>query len=571
MAAVRPKLTKYRFSLAITRKTVNRIVSLPRFLCLLIACVVIACFVASFEYERAAAQAANGKIAFVNEFVIYTMSSDGSTIAPLTPVGSSLFDRSPVWSPDGTKIAFGRTTVTTKSQIYVMNGDGTNPVRITNNSARDTQPSWSPDGSKIAFVSDRDGVEEIYVMHADGSNQTRLTNNTSLDLDTAWSPDGTKIAFTSARDFTGAVRSLEIYVMNADGSNPIRLTNNDALDAQPSWSPDGTKIAFTSQRDGLPLVYVMNADGTNQVNITQSTTLDSSDPEWSPDGTTIAFTSYARVGQTNSDEIFFMNANGSNIRRISNTTLDEHELAWQPLSSAPTPTPTPTPAPTPTPSPTQTWTISGVVKDNSGNAMSGVTMILQNDFADTQIVFTDQNGNYAFTYPGGNGLFVTPSKPGFVFSPLSIGFVSSGFVTGDKTASFTGTPSLIPAGFPILLGQQTPARAVALDSVTMVTEPFTITNTQNFSADQRTRISLFAVNVEVATGEPVSTIQAQAEDSLGNIFPLTIEFVGALPTLPWLKQVIVKLPDEIANKVEVRVSLKVRGLASNKVIIKVAP
>jgi len=198
-------------------------------------------------------------------------------------------------------------------------------------------------------------------------------------------------------------------------------------------------------------------------------------------------------------------------------------------------------------------------------------MILQNDFADTQIVFTDQNGNYAFHYSGGNGLFVTPSKPCFVFSPLSIGFVSSGVVTGDQTASFTGTPSLIPAGFPILLGRDTPERAIAVDSVTLVAEPFTITNTQNFSADQRSRISLFAVNVDLATGEPFSVIQAQAEDSVGNVFPLTIEFVGALPNLPWLKQIIVKLPDEIANKVEVRVSLKVRGLASNKLIIRVAP
>ena len=550
----------------------NRSSNLPRFLCLLIGLVLIGCFVAGFNYERAGAQAANGKLAFTNEFVIYTTNSDGSSLTPLTPIGSSLFDRTPVWSPDGTKIAFGRTTVTTRSQIYVMNADGTNPTRITNNSASDGQPSWSPDGSKIAFVSDRDGSEEIYVMNADGSNQTRLTNNTALDIDPTWSPDGTKIAFTSARDFTNPMRSLEVYVMNADGSNPLRLTNNLALDAQPSWSPDATKIAFTSQRDGLPLVYVMNANGSNQVNITQSTTLDSSDPEWSPDGTTIAFTSYNRVGQTNSDEIFFMNADGSNTRRISNTSLDEHELAWQPLAAAPTPTPTPTPSPSPSPSPTPSWTISGVVRDTTtGNGLSGVTMILQNDFADTQIVFTDQNGNYVFHYSGGNGLFVTPSKPGVVFSPLSIGFVSSGVVTGDQTASFTGTTSPIPVGFPILLGRQTPQRAVALDSVTMVTEPFTITNTQNFSADQRTRVSLFAVNVDLAQGEPLSVIQAQAEDSVGQIFPLTVEFFGALPNLPWLKQLIVKLPDEIANKVEVRVSLKVRGFASNKVMIRIAP
>ena len=543
--------------------------NLPRFLFFLIAVAAIVSFVAIFKLDSVAGQASNGKIAFTSETTIYTINTDGSGLSQLTPTGTLVFDRHAAWSPDGAKIAFSRTTVTTKSQIYVMNADGSNPTRITNNSAGDSQPSWSPDGTRIAFVSDRDGSEEIYVMSADGSNQTRLTNNSDLDFDLAWSPDGTKIAFSTSRDFSGPNRSLEIYVMNADGSNPIRLTNNSAIDAQPSWSADGTRIAFTSHRDGLPLVYVMKADGTNQTNITQSTFLDSSGPEWSPDGTTIAFTSYNRVGQTNSAEIFLMNADGSNIRRISNTSLDEHELAWQPLGSAPTPTPTPTPTPAPSPSPS--WTISGTVTDSTGKGLVDVTMILQNSTADTQIIFTDQNGNYAFRYSGGNSLFVTPSKRGFAFNPASTGFVSSFGVTGDHTASFTGTPSPITVGIPILLAWQSPQRAIALDSVTMTSEPFAITNTRNFSIDQRTRISLLAVNVELAAGEPLSVIQAQAEDSLGQVFPLTVEYFGVVPNFPWLKQVIVKLPDEIANKVEVRVSLKVHGLTGNKVIIRVSP
>ncbi|MEN3327671.1 MAG: TolB protein [Acidobacteriota bacterium] len=544
---------------------------LPHLLIFSLAAVLIVCGIASLGYERVAAQSANGKIAFTNEFSIYTMNADGSGQIQLTPFANGIFDQSPAWSPDGARIACGRATFTVKSQIYVMNADGSNATRLTNNSARDRQPSWSPDGARITFVSDRDGNDEIYVMNADGTNQTRLTNNTASEFDPAWSPDGAKIAFTSTRAFAVPTGndSLEIYVMNADGSNAVRLTNNSAADAQPAWSLDGTRIAFSSQRDGLPLIYIMNADGSNPINATQSTTLDSSDPEWSPDGTTIAFTSYNRVGQTNSDEIFLMNVDGSNVRRITNTTLDEHELAWQPLASAPSPTPTPSPSPSPLPTPT--WTISGVVKDSTGNGLADVTMILQNDFADTQITFTDQNGNYLFHYSGGNGLFVTPSKPGFVFNPQSIGFVSSRSVSGDQTASFTGTPSMTPSGTPILLGWETPERAIALDSVTTIGEPFNVNNTHNFSADQRTRISLFAVNIELGAGETLSIIQAQAEDSLGQIFPVTVEYFGAVPNFPWLKQVVLKLPDEIGNKVEVRISLRVRGIASNKVIVKVLP
>jgi len=82
---------------------------------------------------------------------------------------------------------------------------------------------------------------------------------------------------------------------------------------------------------------------------------------------------------------------------------------------------------------------------------------------------------------------------------------------------------------------------------------------------------LFAVNLDLAPGETTSVITAQAEDSLFQVFPLTVEHLGAVPNFPWLKQVVVKLPDEIANSFEVRVSLTVRGFTSNKVIVKVKP
>ncbi|NIO48958.1 MAG: DUF5050 domain-containing protein [Candidatus Aminicenantes bacterium] len=110
--------------------------------------------------------------------------------------------------------------------------------------------------TKIAFQSNRDGSWEIYVMNADGSEQKRLTNNHTGGVSPSWSPDGKKIAFQSDRD-----ENREIYVMNADGSEQKRLTNNRANDLYPSWSPDGKKIAFFSDRDGNWEIYVMNADG----------------------------------------------------------------------------------------------------------------------------------------------------------------------------------------------------------------------------------------------------------------------------------------------------------------------
>jgi hypothetical protein len=226
------------------------------------------------------------------------------------------------------------------------------------------------------------------------------------------------------------------------------------------------------------------------------------------------------------------------------------------------------------PAPT-TFTISGTVTDGSNHGIADVTMILVSDVAAPQILPTDGNGNYVFTYAGNlsHNLRVMPSKSGFSFNPLAIVFTSTSSVNGDKTASFTGTPSATPpAGqIPILLARSDSQQAVALDSVTFLSEPFSVTNTHNFSSDQRTRLTLFAVNVELGPGESMSVIEAQAEVSGGQTFPLTVEFFGSVPNFGWLKQIVVKLPTEIANSAQIRVSLKVRGTEGNKVIVKITP
>jgi Tol biopolymer transport system component len=129
-------------------------------------------------------------------------------------------------------------------------------------------------GGKIVFVTNRDGNPEIYVMNPNGTNQTRLTNNPADDSQSSWSLDRSKIAFATNRD-----GNYEIYVMNADGTNPTRLTNHPATDYGPSWSPDGSKIAFTGTRDGNGEIYIMNANGSNPVNLTNNSA-DDFNPAW---------------------------------------------------------------------------------------------------------------------------------------------------------------------------------------------------------------------------------------------------------------------------------------------------
>jgi Tol biopolymer transport system component len=201
---------------------------------------------------------------------VFTMNSDGSSESQLT-FEDSADSFNPAWSPNGTKIAFASTRDGNR-EIYVMDPNGSNVVRLTTDSAVDEQPAWSPDGTKIAFVSDRDGNTEIYVMNADGSGQVNITNDAGADALPAWSPDGTKIAFQSDRETDFAV-----WVMNADGSNPTRLTSPSTPNGAPSWSPDGTRIAYEQNGD----IWVMNIDGSRNIQITSGFWTDGL-PRWRP-------------------------------------------------------------------------------------------------------------------------------------------------------------------------------------------------------------------------------------------------------------------------------------------------
>ena len=182
-----------------------------------------------------------------------------------------------------------------KGDVWVMNADGSGQRNLTRSPAHDGGGSWSPDGQKIVFDTDRDGNGELYVMNADGSGQRNLKPSASSnEWSPSWSPDGRTIAFVTDRD-----GNAEIYVMNADGTDPRNLTRSPGNDggiggiaAGAAWSPDGSRILFASTRDTRdddnPELYVMNADGSNVKRLTREPGIEGV-LSWSPDGRTIAF------------------------------------------------------------------------------------------------------------------------------------------------------------------------------------------------------------------------------------------------------------------------------------------
>jgi Tol biopolymer transport system component len=293
----------------------------------------------------------NGKIAFISNRdgnrEVYAMNADGSGQTRLT--NNSDLDGSPVWSPDGTKIAFVHFDLEAINfEIRVMNADGSGQTSLISDAL---SPAWSPDGTQIAFM--RGG--RVYVMNADGSGVTNLNQSGS---DPTWSPDGSKIAFSTNRD-----GNWEVYVMNADGSSPANLTNDPEVDAQPAWSPDGSRIAFRRYLDLDNDLYVMNADGSGRTNITNDPARDDTSPAWSPDGSKIAFRGY--LG--GNGDVYTMNADGSGVTRLTDHPELDYAPDWQPVDEpGATPTPTAgTSVPTATPTPTMP-PASGIDSDEDG-------------------------------------------------------------------------------------------------------------------------------------------------------------------------------------------------------------
>lgn len=282
------------------------------------------------------ASAPTGKIAFVSDrdgnFEVYTMNADGSDEVRLTDMSADTLY--PSWSPDGSQIAF-TSRREGNFEIYIMNADGSKIRRLTDNNATDVSPVWSPDGSKIAFASDRDGNYNIYVMNINGANVARLTGNAADDTDPAWSPDGAKIAFVSDRDLPATKEAeSDIYLMNADGTNVTRLSDHEGGDHEPAWSPDGKKIAFSTYGLGQTGgdiaggdIFVVNSDGTGIVQLTPDS-VGGRHPSWSPNGRYVAFNS-ARNDDSLFD-IYTIGADGSNLKKLTSNPGNDRDAAWAP-------------------------------------------------------------------------------------------------------------------------------------------------------------------------------------------------------------------------------------------------
>ena len=149
-----------------------------------------------------------------------------------------VFGHDPQWSPDGTMLAFGRTS-SDADGVYLMRPDGSD-LRALSSIPGGGAPVWSPDGKRIAYLAPGVGAEaDLHLINADGTDEREVTNGPEGESFPIWSPDGTEIAFARMLD-SGNRGQLEILHV-ADGQITMlkgALVTHD----QPVWSPDGAHI-----------------------------------------------------------------------------------------------------------------------------------------------------------------------------------------------------------------------------------------------------------------------------------------------------------------------------------------
>ena len=284
---------------------------------------------------------------------LYYATTDGNSITPVSGYSPSLHTDL-VLSPDGSKIAY-RNSNGDNREIYVMNADGSNPVKLTSG-ARDYDPAWSPDGQMIAFTRRDSSGSSVYVIQPNGNNLRKVFDggvlaNYALSQNAVWSYDGKKllISDTVTPDYFGVPRedltaldiatgattildrgnigdaswspaedkvlytlfqaiptggssngSRDIFIIDGDGGNKTQrtfvLSDGSKNNRSPSWSPDGKRIAFTSQTTNYA-VYTMDITGQNRLQVSLNTGIDVTKARWSGDGEYIFFTRNSRLYQ----------------------------------------------------------------------------------------------------------------------------------------------------------------------------------------------------------------------------------------------------------------------------------
>ncbi|MFT4017782.1 MAG: DUF5050 domain-containing protein [Agriterribacter sp.] len=279
---------------------------------------------------------AKGEVLFISrripnsaDWQMFLMNADGTNQRVIS--NSLVQCSSPILSNSGTKVAFTTYDNNFYYNLYIIDIDGKNQKFLSRGKQFCGSPVWSPDDNRIAFVkndNDIGGNYNIFTIKADGTDEVKLTDRNN-NFSPQYFPDNNSIIFSSSdNDWTG------IYKMNINGDNKQLLTPQGNSFGDPKISPDGNMISVTSNDRNGSQIFVMNSDGSNVKQITFTVSSKYPDtgfpregncnPVWSPDSGKLAYVSF----ENGSPDIFIINSNGTENKRLTDTPLRDENPAW---------------------------------------------------------------------------------------------------------------------------------------------------------------------------------------------------------------------------------------------------
>jgi len=226
--------------------------------------------------------------------------------------------QTPVWSPDGTKVAF-RYDYKADSYIYIVNGNGANLRRVAPGGDVNINPVWSPDSRWLLFSSKNAGQFDLCKADREGK-KTTCYKNPGDDLWPAWRPDGGAIIFCNYKK--GAPY---IYSMTPDGKDKELFYKEEAI--YPAFSSDGKRLAISSKGD-LFIIEIKNGKAKDITKpLIEGNMVDDTMPFWAPRGNRLAF-----IGQFEafSAELYTISGDGKKVRRISDNLYEDFAPSWEP-------------------------------------------------------------------------------------------------------------------------------------------------------------------------------------------------------------------------------------------------
>ena len=281
--------------------------------------------IADFVYEKLTGEKGvfSTRIAYVvkrgNRFELQISDYDGAgaetALASFEPIIS------PVWSPDGKRLAYV-SFENKKPVVYVHSlVDGKRRV-IANFKGSNSAPAWTPDGNRLAVVLSREGGSQMFMINADGTGLRRLATSASIDTEPRFSPDGQWIYFTSDRGGTP-----QLYRMPAAGGEPQRITFEGSYNVTPRISPDGKTIAYITRNSAGKFQVAMLDLSNRQVQILTDSDRDES-PSFSPNGRMILLATVINERGV----LSAVSADGRVKQRLSTAAGDVREPAWGPFT-----------------------------------------------------------------------------------------------------------------------------------------------------------------------------------------------------------------------------------------------